>query len=294
MSRRLILLLFALLISGGTVFLAQRWMHSELANRDAAGTTNADGATRPSLKVLVAKTDIPAGGFLRPESLHWQEWPQNGLADSYIVEGKGKLEDFVGSVVRSKLIAGEPITPSRVVRPGDRGFMAAVLSPGNRAVTVSVTPSSGMAGFVFPGDHVDLILSMALHSPDKDAETRYVSETVLTDIRVVGMDQRISDENDKKDISIPKTATLEVTPKQAETVAVISELGIISLSLRSLATSDDTPNASPVSLTWDREATHLPHIAPTTVTVRKVDVVRGSDISEINVSPNTSKAGPVK
>jgi pilus assembly protein CpaB len=293
MSRRLLLLVFALLISGGTVFLAQRWLHSELASRDASNAANG-AVVKPSLKVLVAKADIPAGSFLRPESLSWQDWPQDGLSESYIVEGKAKLEDFVGSVVRSKLIAGEPITQSRVVHPGDRGFMAAVLSPGNRAVTVSVTPSSGMAGFVFPGDHVDLILSMALHSPDKDAETRYVSETVLSDIRVVGMDQRISDDKDKKDISIPKTATLEVTPKQAETIAVVSELGVISLSLRSLATADDAPQASPVSLTWDREATHLPHIAATPVTAHKVDVVRGSEISEINLSPNISITGAAK
>ncbi len=285
MPRRLLLLLLAIIISGGTVYLAQHWMHNQLSARQSGEPVQVQA--HPLVQVLVAKGDIPAGSFLRPESLRWQEWPQNALADSYVVDSKAKLEDYVGAVVRSRLTEGEPITAGRVVHPGDRGFMAAVLTPGNRAVTVNVTASTGMAGFVFPGDRVDLILSMAVHSGNKDDDTRHVSETVLSNIRVLGMDQRIAD--DKKDVAVPKTATLEVTPKQAEIVAVVSELGLLSLSLRSLATPDETEAPATVSQTWDSEVTHFAAADTTPSLIRKVDVIRGSETSELVMAPPAAK-----
>lgn len=279
MPRRLLFFFLAIMISGGTALLAQRWLHS----RDAARPAEAQVIAKPQVRVLVAKTTLSEGSFLRAESVRWQDWPQDGQTETYFVEGKSKIEDFAGAVVRSRVTAGEPITADRVVRPGDRGFMAAVLTPGNRAVTINVSPNTGMAGFVFPGDHVDLILSMVLHSTDKDAQPRHMSETVLTDIRVVGMDQRYSDEKDKKDISIPKTATLEVTPKQAETVAVISELGLLSLSLRSLADNDEAGAPARFTRTFDSDAIHFPLAEQSAGKTRKIDVVRGSDASEVIV-----------
>src|SRR5260370_34203127 len=113
--------------------------------------------------------------------------------------------------------------------------MAAVLTPGNRAITVPVTPSSGLAGFVFPGDRVDVILTLTIQpgkDGEKDATERRGSETVLTDIRVLATDQRADDQ--KREVAVATTATLEVTPRQAEAIAVGSEMGKLSLSLRSL------------------------------------------------------------
>jgi pilus assembly protein CpaB len=292
MLRRLIFFLFAILISGGTAIMAQRWLHSRVAASQQAAPP-----VIPKTLVLVAKTDLATGSFLRADSLRWQEWPKENLADSYIVEGKAKPEDFAGAVVRSRLTAGEPVTQARVVHPGDRGFLAAVLKPGDRAVTVNVTPSSGMAGFIYPGDRVDLILTTAIHSNDKDAQTQHMSETVLTDLRVVGMDQRLTDEKDKKETPIPKTATLEVTPKQAEIVSVISELGLISLSLRSLATGDEDTapqdaTGPRISRTLDSEAVHYPRPETPASTIRKIDVMRGSESSEVIVQTPGSAAAP--
>jgi pilus assembly protein CpaB len=280
--RRLISFCLAIAISGATVFIVQQWLHSALANRPVGGVAEA-APVRPMAHVLVAVGEIPAGTFLRAELMRWQEWPRDSLDDTYATQETTKLENFVGTVVRSRLTPGEPITTGRVVHPGDGGFMSAVLTPGSRAVTVNVTPSTGMAGFVSPGDRVDLLLSMVVQPADKDAATRHMSETVLTNLRVLAMDQRISD--DKKDVTVPKTATLEVTPKQAELVAVASELGLLSLSLRSIANDDDDSGPTTANPTWDSEATHLSVKEAIRNVQRKVDVMRGTESSELILPP---------
>jgi pilus assembly protein CpaB len=278
--RRLAFLLIALVISIGTVLGARSWMRSQLAREPAAIAVTAE---TPKRMVLVAKSDMPAGQFVRPENLRWQAWPEEGISENYIVEGQGKLEDFVGAVVRSGLTSGEPIADGRVVRPGDRGFMAAVLTPGNRAVSVTVTPSSGLAGFAFPGDHVDVILTLTIQPETKDGTKdgpeRRASETVLTNIRVLAVDQRADDQ--KREITVAKTATLEVTPKQAEIVAVASEMGKLSLSLRSLAQEGDVV-ADANSHTWDTDAASLLKVSPRAAAgAHKVNVVRGSDSKDV-------------
>ena len=279
LMRRLGFLLIAVLISTGTVIGARSWLQSQLAAREPPPVQPTQ-ATIENRMVLVAKGDLPAGQFVRPDNLQWQAWPEAGIADNYVVEGKGKLEDYVGAVVRSGLTNGEPISDGRVVRPGDRGFMAAVLTPGNRAVTVPVTPSSGLAGFVFPGDRVDVILTMTIQ-PDKEGEKvekeRRASETVLTGIRVLATDQRADDQ--KREVTVAKTATLEVTPKQAEVIAVVSEMGKISLSLRSLAQEGEQVTVANTH-TWDNDAARL--LRALHGTGHKVSVVRGSERKDVD------------
>jgi pilus assembly protein CpaB len=244
--RRLLFVLIALCVSGGTVLVGRAWLTPK-------EPVQAPVVTDQGPHVLVAQTSLSAGQFVRPENLRWQAWPPDGVSASYIVEDKGRIEDFVGAVARSAIAEGEPVSEARLVRPGDRGFMAAVLTPGYRAITVTVTVSSGLAGFVFPGDRVDLLLTMAVPDPDSKMQ-RHAAETLLTDLRVLAVDQRSDDQN--KDVVVEKTATLEVTPKQAETIAVATELGNLSLSLRSLAHGDGTDSAQ-YSHTWDSDATHL-------------------------------------
>ncbi|MBV8651178.1 MAG: Flp pilus assembly protein CpaB [Alphaproteobacteria bacterium] len=283
MIRRVAFLLIALVISIGTVLAARSWMQSQLASREPAPVAAAPES--PKKMVLVAKTDMPAGTFVRPENLRWQAWPEEGIADNYVVEGQGKLEDFIGAVVRSGLTSGEPIADGRVVRPGDRSFMAAVLTPGNRAVSVTVTPSSGLAGFAFPGDRVDVLLTLTIQPEGADGQKqgpeRRVSETVLTDIRILAVDQRADDQ--KREIAVAKTATLEVTPKQAEIIAVAGEMGKLSLSLRSLAqdaVTDTPPDPNPH--TWDADAAPMLVRTAKGGLSRKVSVVRGSDAKDVD------------
>ena len=253
-QRRLVSFATAVTISCATVFFVQQWLHHELASRPVEGSAD-NAPARPATHVLVAKGDVQIGALLRAENLRWQEWPRDAVDASYILQDNAKLEDFVGAIARSRLTSGEPITADRVIHAGDHSSMAAVLTPGTRAVTVNVTASTGMAGLVAPGDHVDLLLTMTVHSDDKDAPARHLSETILTNLKVLAMDRRVSD--DAKDSDVPKTATLEVTPKQAELVAVASELGLLSLSLRSMTADKDEGSHASADPTWDSDASRL-------------------------------------
>lgn len=159
------------------------------------------------------------------------------MSPAYAVKGKRKQKEFVGAVVRSSVVTGQPITDDSVVKVGERGFLAAVLTPGMRAVSFPITASSGIAGLVFPGDRVDLILAHKFKTAGSGkARVRLASETLLTNVRILAIDQRTDDQKDQKRKSkVGKTVTVEVSPKQAEIISVALNLGKLSLSLRSLA-----------------------------------------------------------
>jgi pilus assembly protein CpaB len=148
---------------------------------------------------------------------------------------------LIGTVVRLPIAAGQPITSSRIVRPGEQGFLAAALKPGMRAISVAISDTSGIAGLVFPGDRVDLLLTHDIEAVGGGTSKRHVSETVLENIRILAIDQSLNHQVDEKGTGpamVAKTATIEVSPKQAEMVAVAGTLGLLSLSLRSLASPD--------------------------------------------------------
>lgn len=227
-GRTLVLFLVAVMIAVAAVVIVK--------NRMSGG---AEG-----IKVLVATNNIDIGSFVRAEKqLGWTEW-QGEIAPSFITSENFRIEDFNGAVARRPILAGEPVTMISVVRVNEGGFMSAVLTPGKRAVSIAVSPTSGNAGFVFPGDHVDLILTHRI--PVKDGGTDVLaSETFIQDARVLATDQMLA--NPENIAVVAKTLTLEVTPKQAEMVNVATNLGSISVSLRSLAAHKDTTAESPVA-----------------------------------------------
>lgn len=188
------------------------------------------------VKVLVATGNIDMGTFVRADKqLGWVEW-QGEIAASFITSETYRIEDFNGAVARRPILAGEPVTAISVVRVSEGGFMSAVLAPGKRAVSIAVSPTSGNAGFVFPGDRIDLILTHRIPVQDGNRDV-LASETFIRDARILAVDQMLS--NPENVAVVAKTLTLEVTPKQAEMVNVAINLGSISVSLRSLAAKTD-------------------------------------------------------
>jgi pilus assembly protein CpaB len=232
----------AVVSAGGTAFLVQGWLNKQRA--EFARSAKAPPVQGPvTTAILVARKALPAGTFVKPEDVRWQPWPEGSIDPSYVKQDQRDPASFTGAVVRRGIVAGEPITDARVVKPGDRGFLAVVLSPGSRAVSVPVTVSSAISGLVFPGDRVDLILShrSAEAGEHSKGESILASETVLENVRVIAMDQSTDDQKGKAEVaSVPKTATLEVTPRQAEMVMVAAELGKLAFSLRSLTQPEDT------------------------------------------------------
>jgi pilus assembly protein CpaB len=238
-ARTLILLLVAVVLAGGTALLARAWL---AAQRTQASAEAAPVALPPPVKsVLVAHDPIERGQILKGSDFAWQPWPDAGVDKAYFMLGTRSPESFTGWVARYPISPGEPITAQKIVAPGSRGFLAAVLKPGMRAVSVSVNATTGISGFVFPGDQVDVVITYPV--PNFSTATaagaqlqHKASETILRDIRIVGIDQRL--ETKAGEAVLAHTATLEVTAKQGEEIALAEEMGKLSLSLRALAKSD--------------------------------------------------------
>jgi pilus assembly protein CpaB len=205
-----------------------------------AGAQQANAAPAVPLgpKVLVAKKALPVGTIIDADSFSFQPWPKELMQNAYYLEGQpdGDPKKLLGTVVRYAITAGQPITKGALVGPQDRGFLAAALGPGMRAITVPVNTNAGVAGFVFPGDHIDLVLTQQVDGGG-DGPALKVSETIIRNLRVLATDQRITDKGDdgKTQVKVFGNVTLEVTPRIAEKIAVAQSLGSLSLSLRSIA-----------------------------------------------------------
>ena len=242
-ARVIILVILAIVVGYGTFTFARNWLAAERASLDRATRQQAVVQPEPAnLFVLVATEDLVPGRFLQPEEdVRWQAWPDADVPETFIARrhddvDPAALEELDGVVNRASLMSGQPIGTNQLVRPGDRGFLAAVLQPGMRAVTVSIGDRSGVAGLIHAGDRVDVLLSHGLsvwnEEDDEDRIGVQVSETILRNVRVIALDRRLGPR--QPDDRVPSTATLEVTPRQAEMVHVMTSLGSISLSLRSL------------------------------------------------------------
>jgi len=231
-KRKLMLLLGALVVAIGTALAARSMLGGGAAAPTAEAAQQAQGP-----KVLVAQRALPAGTIITQDSISYQAWPKDMVKDAYFIEGEADVNKLLGTVVRFPVTAGQPVTQGALVRPGDRGFLAAALGPGMRAVTISVSGRSGVAGFVFPGDHVDLMLTQTVSATGEGALPLNVAETIIRNLRVLATDQSTETKvvDGKTVVSQFGLVTLEVNPKLAEKIAVADKLGTLSLSLRSIA-----------------------------------------------------------
>ena len=228
--KKLVLLLGALVVAIGSAFLARSMFTSEPAPLAAAQ----EEPTGP--KVLVANRALPVGTIITADAMGYQQWPEELVQDAYFIEGNSDMSQLLGTVVRFPITAGEPVTHGSLVSPGDRGFLAAALGPGMRAVTVAVSSAqSAVAGFIFPGDRVDMVLTQEVEGEGRPLNT---AETVLRNLRVLATDQAtesVTDESGQTVVRAFRTVTIEVTPKIAEKVAVAQTIGELTLVLRSIS-----------------------------------------------------------
>lgn len=202
-------------------------------------------------KIIVADRSLEVGAFMTFSDVRWKATESEGevILSQHFVEGAATLESMVGAVVRRRLNADDPVTAAQIIKPGQRGFLAAVLRPGMRAVTVQIDKVSGNSGLVFPGDHVDLILTLELIGGRNISSRSLASETILKNVRVIAIGQRVESfaSIDAEVEERPATtATLEVAPEHAERVNVAQQLGRLALSLRSLADEETDPAAEQV------------------------------------------------
>ncbi|MFN3468159.1 MAG: Flp pilus assembly protein CpaB [Novosphingobium sp.] len=300
-KRKLMLLLGALIVAVGTAFAARSLF-------TGAATPQAEAAAKVPMgpKVLVAQRALPIGTIITADSINFQPWPKDMVQDAYFVEGEADMQKLLGTVVRNPITAGEPVTKGNLVAPGDRGFLAAALGPGMRAVTIPVSARTGVAGFVFPGDRIDLVLTQTVKSGNESMSLK-ASETILKNLRVLATDQSTEQVmvDGKTQVRAFSTVTLEVTPKIAEKIAVAQTIGTISLSLRSLADNSaelEQAIASgdikiPAGATKQQEEALLKQAMSRPVESTKASFVTGGDVSRFQrttVPPVTAPAaGPM-
>ena len=231
--QKLVLLIGALIVAAVTAVTA-KYMFSGAG----APAASAKPVVPAGPEVLVATRALPVGTIIDAEAFRFQRWPEGLVQPAYYIKGKPGVRpaDLVGTVVRNEITAGQPFTQGSLIKPGERGFLAAALGPGMRAVTVPVSSTSGVAGFIFPGDRVDIVLTQQV-AGGGDGESLKVSETILRNVRVLATDQRMSalGEDGKTVVQRFSMVTLETTPKIAEKIAVAQTIGQLSLSLRSIA-----------------------------------------------------------
>lgn len=194
----------------------------------------------PPVEVYVPAAALAAGTILLPEHLSRMPVEKGAVTPEMIVTGDEGQTLLVGSVARQVLAAGVPIARSAVVQPGERGFLAAVLPRGKRAISIPIGEVAGISGLLMPGDRVDIILTYSVPGASIDAERDIrASETVLSNLRVLALDQRLQEAsstaaNSPEARPIARTATLEVEPAQAEMLTLATQLGELSLVLNSV------------------------------------------------------------
>lgn len=228
-------------------------------DRTAAASARAAGPSITTVEILVAKVDLKPGDIATADRLRWQKWPLSAVQENYMVNGRTEAAEYRDAMVRFAIAGGEPVVAARLVRRGDHGVMAALIAPGRRAISIPVTAASGLAGFISPGDRVDIILTANLRQ-----DGRIISRTVAENVRVLAIDQRadpismerLATGEDK--LATPSTVTLEILPRQAEQLAAAQELGRLSLALRDLGAQRQTPGAVADMTRPDKGFTLLP------------------------------------
>lgn len=217
---RIAVLAVALIAGAGALFLF-------LGTRPNAPVQVIEASTEKTVRVLVADADFQRGDRLAVEALKWANWPQNAVSERYITEASGQTpDDLKDAVARTLIVKGEPIIEAKVVRAGSGGLMAAILTPGMRAVTQRVSPDTASGGFVLPGDRVDVLFTEGGSSGSR-------TKTIFENVRVLAVNAVYGDAQEGGYLEAVNV-TLEFLPEDAEAFITARSTGTVSLALRSV------------------------------------------------------------
>jgi pilus assembly protein CpaB len=246
------LLLFGLMAIGLLGFGAVAWVSAH----PPAETAAVEQQKPATESVLVLAHDVRAGALLRGEDLAAKDMPRASLPADAVADTPEQRHGLVGGMVRRSLANGDVLHGADVMRPGDHGFLAAVLGQGMRAVTVGVDTVTGTAGLIWPGDRVDVILTQSMEDANLPVGRRVVAETVLQNTRVIAIDQTLVQgaQPETPQPQAARTVTLEVTGGEAERVQVAARIGRLSLAVRAA----DQPAIQPASTPaiWAGDVSH--------------------------------------
>ena len=227
---RIIILAVAVVSAGVAGLLALK-----VASGGSPVQTEAVVEREPTINVLVAKESMPVGARLNPETLAWAAWPEGSLVEGFITDQNrpDAMETLNGAITRMPIFNGEPIRQEKIADSSNR-IMSSLLPSGKRAVATEISVATGAGGFILPNDRVDVIMVR------KSPEGSYITETVLSNVRVLAIDQQIQENPDGSKAAVGTTATLELTPDQTKVIAVAQQMAErLSLALRSVADAQE-------------------------------------------------------
>ena len=245
-----------------------------ISHKPASAPAVAAAPAKPMTQVVVAAHDLAIGERLVQADLNWQDWPADAVNPSFITNGKtesapgkdasavvvtqgGRIADaaanavvgghspmdgLLGAIVRTPILAHEPVTNAKLVRGGDGSYMAVVLSQGMRAIAVPINAGNAAAGFILPGDRVDVMQTTRNEGGDSGSQGGYVAQTLLQNIKVLAIDQSSVPPKNGGQAQLGQTATLEVRPAEAEILAIARARGEMTLTLRSYADVNASTN----------------------------------------------------
>jgi pilus assembly protein CpaB len=246
--------LIILLVAAGAAIAAVFLVRSVQAPAPAAAATAAATPVKPAApakQLLVARQAIPAGKFVTADDLRWQEWPADSATGSFMEQKADAeaLEKMVGAVARFDLVEGEPVTTTKLVHPGDSGFMSVMLNPHMRAVAIEIAPDTAAGGFIQPNDRVDVIITREVETTHPGANTiqNVRSDLILANVRVLAIDgiYGVPAATGQGAVLVGTRATLELTPADATLISSAKRAGDLALSLRSITDMQAPQGATP-------------------------------------------------
>jgi pilus assembly protein CpaB len=189
-----------------------------------------------STEVLVARADIGLGQVANESLLRWQSWPEEAVTTGFVTRAStpNAMTQLSGAIARTPIMAGEPITSQKLIKAGQGGVLAAILPAGMRAISTKIKDETAVGRLILPNDRVDVILIRRMRG--RNGAEEFASDTLYRNVRVLAIGQQIDSKDGKKVAEVnATTATLELTSRQAELLALANSMGEISLSLRSIA-----------------------------------------------------------